>query len=79
MTQKLVHGKLTFQLSLLKTKRALLSMKVIPDGSDKPLDPLPVSVEIDPDDTSEVTLWDKLMPEYKGLLNAKVENKQRYE
>jgi len=54
-------------------------MKVIPDGSDKPLEPLPVSVEIDPDDSSEVVLWDKLMPEYKGLLNAKVENKQRYE
>lgn len=65
--------------SLQKATRAALAMRIIPDGADKPLDPLPATVEIDPDDTSESDLWDKLMPEYRGLLKAKVENKQRYE
>lgn len=64
---------------VMKAKRVALSMKIIPDGSDKPLPPLPLTVEIDPHDTGEVKLWDRLMPAYRGLLNAKVKNKQRYE
>jgi hypothetical protein len=65
--------------ALILATKAALSMKVIPDGADKPLPPLPAMVEIDPEDTSEIALWDRLMPEYKGLLNAKIEKKRRYE
>lgn len=54
-------------------------MKVIPDGADKPLEPLPGTVEINAEDKSATVLWNELMPEYKGLLDAIVENKQRYD
>jgi hypothetical protein len=77
--QKRKIGKSVIQRSLLNTKRALLSMKVIPDGADKPLEPLPGTVEINAEDKSATVLWNELMPEYKGLLDAIVENKQRYD
>ena len=64
---------------LNKAKRAAFSMRVIPDGSDKPLPELPPVVEIDPEDDGEVKLWDRLMPKFRGILNAVVKNKQRYE
>ena len=63
----------------IQAHKAALAMRVIPDGADKPL-PAPVTtVEIDPEDDGEVELWDRLMPKYRGLLNARVKNKQRYE
>ena len=61
-----------------KIRRALFSMKVIPDGAEKPLPGLPLEVEIDPQDDGEVQLWDRLMPKYRGMLNAKVKNKKRF-
>ncbi len=59
--------------------RAAFALRVIPNGADKPLPELPLNVEIDPEDMGEVELWDRLMPKYKGLLNASVKNKQRYD
>lgn len=64
--------------NLFKAKKAALAMKVIPDGADKPLPPLPAIVEIDPEDDGEVKLWDRLMPKFRGILNARVKNKQRF-
>jgi hypothetical protein len=65
--------------NLFKAKKAALGMRVIPDGADKPLPPLPATVEIDPDDDGEVKLWDRLMPKFRGILNARVKNKQRFD
>lgn len=62
----------------MKIMRAALAMRIIPDGADKPLPELPLTVEIDPQDDGEVKLWNKLMPQYRGMLNAKVKNKKRY-
>ena len=62
----------------MKIMRAALAMRIIPDGADKPLPELPQTVEIDPQDDGEVKLWDRLMPKYRGMLNAKVKNKKRY-
>lgn len=59
--------------------RAMLAMRVIPNGADKPLPELPAEVDIDPDDKSAERLWDKYMQKYKGMLNATVKNKQRFE
>lgn len=65
---------------LMKIRRAAFAMRIIPDGADKPLVPaLPSASEIDPEDEGEVKLWDRLMPKYRGLLNAKVINKQRFD
>jgi hypothetical protein len=65
-------------LRLRTIRRAALAMRVIPDGAEKPLPPH-ANAEIDPDDDSEAVLWDRLMPKYRGLLNATVINKQRYD
>ncbi len=70
--------KIINSIDLNKARRAAFSMRVIPDGADKPLPGLPLTVEIDPQDEGESTLWDRLMPKYQGLLKAKVKNKQRY-
>jgi len=67
------------QRALILAKKTALSMKVIPDGADKPLPPPATSVEFDPADDAEVKLWNRLMPKYRGLLNARVRNKQRYD
>lgn len=64
---------------LIKIAKAAFAMKVIPDGADKPPPALPANVEIDPDDEGEVRLWDRLMPEYRGMLKATVINKQRFD
>lgn len=63
----------------IQARRVTLAMRVIPDGANKPLPTPVISVEIDPDDDGEVKLWDRLMPKYRGLLNARVKNKQRYD
>lgn len=65
-------------LQRIRVMRAALAMRVIPEGADKPLPELPPVVEIDPDDDGEVKLWDRLMPKFRGMLNATVKNKQRY-
>ncbi len=62
----------------MKIMRAALAMRIIPDGADKPLPELPLTVEIDPQDDGEVKLWDRLMPKYRGMLNAKVKKKKRF-
>lgn len=65
---------------LQRIKRAALAMRVIPDGADKPLPAAsPAASEIDPDDDGESKLWDRLMPKYRGLLKAKVINRQRFD
>lgn len=63
----------------VQAHRALLAVRVIPNGADKPLPPPVHQVEIDPEDDGEVKLWNRLMPKYRGLLNAIVTNKKRYE
>lgn len=65
-------------LQRIRAMRAALAMRVIPEGADKPLPELPPVVEIDPADDGEVKLWDRLMPKFRGMLNATVKNKQRY-
>ena len=72
-------NKLDYVMARIRALRAALAMRVIPDGADKPLPPLPQTVEIDPQDNGEVKLWNKVMPKYRGLLNATVKNKQRYQ
>lgn len=67
------------QRGLIRAKQVALSMKVIPDGADKPLPPPVTSVDFDPADDGEVKLWDRLMPKFRGLLNAQVKNKQRFD
>ncbi len=66
-------------LKRMRIMRAALAMRIIPNGADKPLPELPLVVEIDPEDDGEVKLWDRVMPKYRGLLNATVKNKQRYD
>jgi hypothetical protein len=66
-------------LDLFRARKAALAMRVIPDGADKPLLPPEPTVEIDPEDDGAERLWDRLMPEYKGLLDADVVNRQRYD
>lgn len=66
--------------SLIKIGRAAFAMRIIPDGADKPLLPATqADSEIDPEDDGEAKLWDRLMPKYRGLLNAEVINKQRFD
>lgn len=73
------RGKLLFE-RLQSIKRKALAMRIIPDGADKPLIPATsADSEIDPEDTGETALWDRLMPKYRGILNATVVNKQRYD
>ncbi len=66
-------------LQRLKAMRAALAMRIIPNGADLPLPGLPMTVEIDPDDDGEVKLWDRVMPKYRGLLNASVKNRKRFD
>lgn len=48
---------------------------VTPRGADQPLPPLPAEVPITgADKANAVALWDRLMPKYRGLLNAPVVN-----
>lgn len=65
---------------LAHIRRAAFAMRIIPDGANKPLIPATqADSEIDPEDDGEVKLWDRLMPKYRGLLNAEVINKQRFD
>lgn len=48
-------------------------VKIIPDGANEPLLPVPDEVTISDSDTDRaVADWDELMPDYAGLLNATV-------
>lgn len=60
-------------------KLEVYSMKIIPDGADRPL---PLATDADAEVTEAdakraIALWDELMPDYAGLLNAKVVNGTR--
>jgi len=56
------------------------SVRFIPKGADEPLPPVPNQVEITPEDVEKaIADWDKNMPQYAGMLKAKVENKRDYD
>lgn len=55
-------------------------VKIIPDGADEPLTPVPETVTItDTDIERALAEWDALMPEYIGLLNATVVNGDQFD
>ncbi len=63
---------------IFKAKAVMLAMRVIPRGADQPLPPLPIE-PVDPESKSAQRLWDRLMPKYRGLLDAKIKGKRRFE
>lgn len=61
------HVKAVFDAIIAEVK----ALRIIPDGASEPLPPVPNEVEISTGDIERATaLWDELMPEYAGLLNA---------
>jgi len=47
------------------------AIRVVPKGADQPLPPVPARVEISEEDVIRaIRLWDELMPEYAGMLEA---------
>jgi hypothetical protein len=58
----------------------LHAVRIIPNGADEPLPPIPNEVIITPSDVSvAVADWDKTMPERRGKLTAKVINQRDYD
>jgi HK97 family phage portal protein len=65
--QDIEHVKAVFDAIIAEVK----ALRIIPDGATEPLPPVPAEVEISESDIERATaLWDELMPEYAGLLNA---------
>lgn len=65
--QDIEHVKAVFDAIITEVK----ALRIIPDGATEPLPPVPAEVEISESDIERATaLWDELMPEYAGLLNA---------
>ena len=61
------HVKAVFDGVIAEVK----AVRVIPDGARDPLPPLPYEVEFTEADIDRMSnLWDELMPEYAGLLDA---------
>lgn len=55
-------------------------VKITPDGADEPLLPVPDTVGIsDTDMDRAIADWDRLMPDYAGLLNAIVVGQQHFD
>ena len=56
---------------------ALKAVRFIPDGASEPMIPIPGEVEISDNDIDQaIATWDELMPDFAGLLDAEVINKQ---
>jgi HK97 family phage portal protein len=56
------------------------AVPLIAEGADDPPIPIPADVVLTEDDMdTALALWDRKMPDYAGLLDAEVINKQRYE
>lgn len=61
------HVKAVFDAVIAEVK----AVRVIPDGAREPLPPVPYDVEISESDLERAAaLWDELMPEYAGMLEA---------
>jgi hypothetical protein len=60
-------------------KLDIYSLRIIPEGADKPLAyPTDQDAIITKDDVLRaLRTWDKVMPEYKGLLKAELRNATR--
>lgn len=57
----------------------LNQVRFIPEGANDPLPAIPGEVNLTPADAERaIAKWDKLMPEYKGLLEAVVKNKREH-
>ena len=57
--------------------RKMKRIRIIPDGADQPLPPVPGIVEVDEGDLDVMSAaWDETMPDYAGLLDAEVINRQ---
>lgn len=55
-------------------------VKIIPEGADEPLPPVPDEVEItDADIRRAINAWDEAMPDYAGLLEAVVIGQENYD
>ena len=55
-------------------------VRIIPSGAENPLPLLPDDLEIDEDDLDEMSaVWNETMPDYAGLLDAEVINKENAE
>ena len=60
-----------------KVQDALKRVRIIPSGADDPLPPVPDVVEVSEDDLDVMSdAWDETMPDYAGLLDAEVINRQ---
>lgn len=58
--------------------RLVIRAKLVPDGADQPLPPMPANVEVTPAErTDAIAVWDELMPAYAGMLNAVVGKSER--
>jgi len=54
--------------------------RFIPDGADDPLLPIPDEVTFtDAEIDAAIATWDRLMPEYRGMLGAEVVNRTEYD
>lgn len=55
------------------------AVNIIPSGAEEPLPPVPERVEISEADIEDaIAYWNKLMPEYRGMLDAEVEGREDY-
>jgi len=60
-----------------KIESAIKQVRIIPAGSNDPLPPVPDVVDLDESDLEAISrLWDELMPEYAGMLDAEVIREQ---
>ena len=68
----IAHVKAVFDGIIAEVK----AVRVIPDGARDPLPPLPYEVEFTETDFERMSnLWDELMPEYAGMLDAENVNR----
>jgi hypothetical protein len=59
---------------------SLRSVKIIPEGADEPLPPVPEEVVISEADIRRaINAWDALLPDYAGLLEAMVVGRRDYD
>lgn len=68
-----IPADLAAQIETIKIK----AVRFIPDGANEPMIPIPAEVEISDNEIDQaVALWDELMPDFAGLLDAEVINKR---
>jgi hypothetical protein len=66
------------EIKLALDSKDYYAVRFIPDGADDPIPPAPTGVALDIDDADEAAdFWDEIMPEYAGMLRARIKNSNR--